>query len=67
VVVGQEVEALDAGLAAGGDRRADGAGVVAEVGRARGGDPGEDALDSHGSLRRKLDKDREFNGFGACG
>jgi hypothetical protein len=41
VVVGEEIEALDAGGAAGGDRRADRADVVAEVRRAGRGDAGE--------------------------
>ncbi len=61
VVVGQEVEALHARLAAGGDRRTNRPRIVAEVGRARRGDPGEDALDGrmadgHGSLRRCVGK-----------
>ena len=47
VVVGEEIEALDAGRAAGGDRRADRADVVAQVRRAGGGDAGEDAGGSH--------------------
>jgi hypothetical protein len=54
VVVGQKQEALDPGLAAGRDGGPDGADVVAQVGRARGGDAGEDAF-SHGALG---------NGFG---
>ena len=41
VVVGQEVEVLGAGAAAGRDRRADRADVVAQVRRAGGGDAGE--------------------------
>ena len=43
VVVGQEVEALGAGAAAGLHRRADRADVVAQVRRAGGGDAGEDS------------------------
>ena len=43
VVVGQEIEALHARLAAGAHRRADGADVVAQVRGAGGGDAGEDA------------------------
>jgi hypothetical protein len=44
VVVGHEEEALRAGLAAGGDGRAQGADVVAEVQGAGGGDAGQDTL-----------------------
>jgi hypothetical protein len=44
VVVGHEEEALRAGLAAGGDGRAQGAHVVAEVQGAGGGDAGQDTL-----------------------
>ena len=51
VVVGQEVEALHAGQAAGAHRGADGADVVAQVGRARGGDAGEDAFHGVFQLR----------------
>ncbi len=43
VVVGQEVERIGIAVATGKDRRADGAGVVAQVRRAGGGDAGEDA------------------------
>src|SRR5690606_7064947 len=43
VVVGQEVEAFDAGLGAGRDRGADRAHVVAEVGDAGGLDAGQDS------------------------
>ena len=42
VVVGQEIERIGIAVAAGEDRRADGAGVVAQVRRAGGGDAGED-------------------------
>src|SRR5690606_19375671 len=48
VVVGEEVEAFHARAAAGGDGRADGAGVIAQVRGARGGDAGEDAGGWHG-------------------
>jgi hypothetical protein len=48
VVVGEEVEAVDVAAVAGGDGRADRAGVVAEVGGAGGGDSGQDALLRHG-------------------
>ena len=43
VVVGQEVEGIHVGGTAGDDRRADGAGVVAQVRGAGGGDAGKDA------------------------
>src|SRR5690606_32718735 len=43
VVVGQEVEGVHVAGAAGDDGRADGAGVVAQVRGARGGDAGKDA------------------------
>ncbi|GAB1384440.1 hypothetical protein MASR1M50_27610 [Burkholderiales bacterium] len=49
VVVGQEVEALHAGLAAGTHRRANGADVVAQVRRAAGGDAGQDPARGRGS------------------
>src|SRR5690606_15352538 len=42
VVVRQEVEGIDARIAAGEHCRADGAGVVAQVRRAGGGDAGKD-------------------------
>ncbi|MNG59235.1 hypothetical protein D3C79_173700 [compost metagenome] len=42
VVVGQEIERIGIAVAAGEDRRADGAGVVAQVRRAGGGDASED-------------------------
>ena len=48
VVVGQEIEIAGVGLAAGAHRGADGAHVVAQVGRARCGDAGEDATKAHG-------------------
>src|SRR5690606_15006813 len=47
VVVGEEVEALGAGIAAGGHRRADGADVVAQVRGTGRGDAGEDACAGH--------------------
>ncbi|MNN03235.1 hypothetical protein D3C81_1159170 [compost metagenome] len=42
VVIRQEIERIGIAVTAGQDRRADGAGVVAQVRRAGGGDAGED-------------------------
>src|SRR5690606_39244508 len=47
VVVGEEIETLGPGIAAGGHRRADGADVVAQVRGAGRGDAGEDAGTGH--------------------
>jgi hypothetical protein len=47
VVIGEEIKTLSVFGAAGGNRGADRADVVAQMRRARGGDAGEDAQRAH--------------------
>ena len=49
MVIGEEIETFHTGLPTGGNSRADGTGVIAQMRRTGGGDAGQDTLVGHGN------------------